>query len=133
MSNEFADKGDKIIYETEAKGFNPGLIVLLVIGGLLITFLVGNYILYSRLFLLGKRSPYPREEDETREAEARSLSTRGVGIQGPTFSFSPLLKTVLFTISVQFRELKTSTSELEVNPILGGQHATKIMAILGAS
>ncbi|KAK2977578.1 hypothetical protein RJ640_007214 [Escallonia rubra] len=31
---------------TEVKGFNPGLIVLLVVGGLLITFLVGNYLLY---------------------------------------------------------------------------------------
>lgn len=44
---EFADKGNKIIYETEGKGFNPGLIVLLVVGGLLLTFLVGNYVLYS--------------------------------------------------------------------------------------
>ncbi|MBA0746946.1 hypothetical protein Gogos_009418 [Gossypium gossypioides] len=43
---EFADKGNKIIYQTEAKGFNPGLIVLLVVGGLLLTFLVGNYVLY---------------------------------------------------------------------------------------
>ncbi|KAF6134673.1 hypothetical protein GIB67_002074 [Kingdonia uniflora] len=30
----------------EAKGFNPGLIVLLVVMGLLLTFLVGNYVLY---------------------------------------------------------------------------------------
>ncbi|OVA09891.1 DNA binding protein S1FA [Macleaya cordata] len=29
-----------------AKGFNPGLIVLLVVVGLLLIFLVGNYILY---------------------------------------------------------------------------------------
>ncbi|KAI3983408.1 hypothetical protein MKX01_013475 [Papaver californicum] len=29
-----------------AKGFNPGLIVLLVVGGLLLAFLIGNYILY---------------------------------------------------------------------------------------
>ncbi|KAI3849904.1 hypothetical protein MKW98_026818 [Papaver atlanticum] len=29
-----------------AKGFNPGLIVLLVVGGLMLAFLVGNYILY---------------------------------------------------------------------------------------
>ncbi|GMI64675.1 hypothetical protein HRI_000136800 [Hibiscus trionum] len=49
MSDEFqfADKGNKIIYETEAKGFNPGLIVLLVVGGLVLTFLVGNYVLYA--------------------------------------------------------------------------------------
>ncbi|GAA0147652.1 hypothetical protein Leryth_007559 [Lithospermum erythrorhizon] len=30
----------------EDKGFNPGLIVLLVIGGLVLTFLIGNYVLY---------------------------------------------------------------------------------------
>ncbi|KAI3772911.1 hypothetical protein L6452_04106 [Arctium lappa] len=34
------------VKDVEAKGFNPGLIVLLVVGGLLITFLVGNYVLY---------------------------------------------------------------------------------------
>ncbi|XP_061963451.1 DNA-binding protein S1FA isoform X2 [Populus nigra] len=33
--------------DAEPKGLNPGLIVLLVIGGLLLTFLVGNYVLYS--------------------------------------------------------------------------------------
>ncbi|KAB1220343.1 DNA-binding protein S1FA1 [Morella rubra] len=51
---EFADKvppsfdrmGDAI-KNAEAKGFNPGLIVLLVVVGLLLIFLVGNYILYS--------------------------------------------------------------------------------------
>ncbi|XP_027175428.1 DNA-binding protein S1FA-like [Coffea eugenioides] len=32
--------------ETEAKGFNPGLIVLLLVGGLILAFLVGNYFLY---------------------------------------------------------------------------------------
>ncbi|XP_050230366.1 DNA-binding protein S1FA-like [Mercurialis annua] len=30
----------------KAKGFNPGLIVLLVIGGIVLTFLIGNYVLY---------------------------------------------------------------------------------------
>ncbi|XP_027913331.1 DNA-binding protein S1FA-like isoform X1 [Vigna unguiculata] len=29
------------------QGFNPGLIVLLVVGGLLLTFLVGNFVLYT--------------------------------------------------------------------------------------
>lgn len=32
--------------DVEAKGFNPGLIVLLLVGGLLLLFLVGNYVLY---------------------------------------------------------------------------------------
>ncbi|KAL5059965.1 hypothetical protein RYX36_031569 [Vicia faba] len=30
-----------------SQGFNPGLIVLLVVGGLLLTFLIGNFVLYS--------------------------------------------------------------------------------------
>ncbi|EYU38524.1 hypothetical protein MIMGU_mgv1a017223mg [Erythranthe guttata] len=30
----------------EAQGLNPGLIVLLVVGGLLLSFLIGNYVLY---------------------------------------------------------------------------------------
>ncbi|KAL3623316.1 DNA-binding protein s1fa [Castilleja foliolosa] len=32
--------------DVEAQGFNPGLIVLLVVGGLMLLFLVGNYALY---------------------------------------------------------------------------------------
>ncbi|KAK7846810.1 DNA-binding protein S1FA [Quercus suber] len=32
--------------DAQAKGLNPGLIVLLIVGGLLLTFLVGNYVLY---------------------------------------------------------------------------------------
>ncbi|KAG6771910.1 DNA-binding protein S1FA-like [Populus alba x Populus x berolinensis] len=42
----FQNMGD-LIKDAEPKGLNPGLIVLLVIGGLLLTFLVGNYVLYS--------------------------------------------------------------------------------------
>ncbi|KAJ7972428.1 DNA-binding protein S1FA-like [Quillaja saponaria] len=50
MADEF-DFGDKVPpsfdrMDGEAKGFNPGLIVLLVVVGLLLTFLVGNYVLY---------------------------------------------------------------------------------------
>ncbi|XP_047336686.1 DNA-binding protein S1FA-like [Impatiens glandulifera] len=34
------------IKDKQAQGFNPGLIVLLVVGGLLLMFLIGNYALY---------------------------------------------------------------------------------------
>ncbi|GAB4833730.1 DNA-binding protein s1fa [Ancistrocladus abbreviatus] len=34
------------VKSAEARGFNPGLIVLLITGGLLLVFLVGNYVLY---------------------------------------------------------------------------------------
>ncbi|KAJ1387687.1 DNA-binding protein S1FA [Sesbania bispinosa] len=33
--------------DSDSKGFNPALIVLLVVAGLLLVFLVGNYVLYS--------------------------------------------------------------------------------------
>lgn len=35
------------IMDSEAQGFNPGLIVLIVVGGLLFAFLGGNYALYA--------------------------------------------------------------------------------------
>ncbi|RWR95573.1 DNA-binding protein S1FA [Cinnamomum micranthum f. kanehirae] len=40
------DRGVKNAINDEVKGFNPGLIVLLVVGGLVLLFLVGNYALY---------------------------------------------------------------------------------------
>ncbi|KAK2364096.1 DNA-binding protein S1FA [Trifolium repens] len=45
---EFSDKVPPSFDRVNAgsQGFNPGLIVLLVVGGLLLTFLVGNYALY---------------------------------------------------------------------------------------
>ncbi|XP_057953506.1 DNA-binding protein S1FA-like [Malania oleifera] len=51
---EFADKvppsfermGDAI-KNAEAKGFNPGLVVLIFVVGLLLIFFVGNYMLYT--------------------------------------------------------------------------------------
>jgi hypothetical protein len=46
-SIKFYDEQGDLIKDAEPKGLNPGLIVLLVIGGLLLTFLVGNYVLYS--------------------------------------------------------------------------------------
>ncbi|XP_028079487.1 DNA-binding protein S1FA-like [Camellia sinensis] len=41
----FDSVGD-VIKDAEVKGFNPGLIILIVVGGLLLTFLIGNYVLY---------------------------------------------------------------------------------------
>ncbi|KAJ1395964.1 DNA-binding protein S1FA [Sesbania bispinosa] len=46
---DFADKVppsfDRV--DSGSQGFNPGLIVLLVVAGLLLTFLIGNYVLYT--------------------------------------------------------------------------------------
>lgn len=41
------DRVKNVAQNVEAQGFNPGLIVLLVIGGLLLSFLIGNYVLYT--------------------------------------------------------------------------------------
>lgn len=42
------DEGENVMIDKEegAKGLNPGLIVLLVVGGLVLLFLIGNYALY---------------------------------------------------------------------------------------
>ncbi|KAG4982104.1 hypothetical protein AAZX31_10G048500 [Glycine max] len=44
---EFADKVPPSFDRAGSKGFNPALIVLLLVGGLLLTFLIGNYVLYT--------------------------------------------------------------------------------------
>ncbi|ESW34725.1 hypothetical protein PHAVU_001G175700 [Phaseolus vulgaris] len=45
---EFADKVPPSFDRVASnQGFNPGLIVLLVVGGLLLTFLIGNFVLYT--------------------------------------------------------------------------------------
>lgn len=46
MFHDLLDQQKNMVPDAEAKGFNPGLIVLLVVGGLLLVFLVGNYVLY---------------------------------------------------------------------------------------
>ncbi|KAJ8570813.1 hypothetical protein K7X08_037785 [Anisodus acutangulus] len=43
---KFVDRVKNMAKDVEVDGFNPGLIVLLVIGGLVLTFLIGNYVLY---------------------------------------------------------------------------------------
>ncbi|KAK4392174.1 UNVERIFIED_CONTAM: DNA-binding protein S1FA [Sesamum calycinum] len=40
------DRMKNVARGAEAQGFNPGLIVLLLVGGLILLFLVGNYALY---------------------------------------------------------------------------------------
>ncbi|KAE9619720.1 putative transcription factor S1Fa-like family [Lupinus albus] len=41
------DRVGNVIKDSDSKGLNPGLIVLLVVVGLLLTFLVGNVVLYT--------------------------------------------------------------------------------------
>ncbi|GMI80986.1 hypothetical protein HRI_001767900 [Hibiscus trionum] len=76
---EFADKGNKIIYETGAKGFNPGLLVLLVVGGLVLLFLVGNYVLYS---YAQKTLPPRKKKPLSKKKMKRERLKQGVSAPG---------------------------------------------------
>ncbi|KAK8489864.1 hypothetical protein V6N11_021044 [Hibiscus sabdariffa] len=76
---EFPDKGNKIIYETEAKGFNPGLLVLLVVGGLVLLFLVGNYVLYS---YAQKTLPPRKKKPVSKKKMKRERLKQGVSAPG---------------------------------------------------
>ncbi|KAG6490076.1 DNA-binding protein S1FA-like [Zingiber officinale] len=47
MDESFSDAAGHVIRERATNGLNPGLVVLLFIGGLVLLFLVGNYALYT--------------------------------------------------------------------------------------
>ncbi|KAG6604436.1 DNA-binding protein S1FA2, partial [Cucurbita argyrosperma subsp. sororia] len=52
-----------VIGDADGRGFNPGLIVLLVVGGLLLAFLVVNYALYmyaQKTLPPQKKNQFPR-------------------------------------------------------------------------
>ncbi|KAG2685651.1 hypothetical protein I3843_10G128000 [Carya illinoinensis] len=83
---EFADKvppsfdrvGD-MIKNAEAKGFNPGLIVLLVVVGLLLIFLVGNYVLYM---YAQKTLPPRKKKPVSKKKMKRERMKQGVSAPG---------------------------------------------------
>ncbi|XP_022746043.1 DNA-binding protein S1FA-like [Durio zibethinus] len=76
---DFADKGNKIINETEAKGFNPGLIVLLFVVGLLLVFLAGNCVLYS---YAQKTLPPRKKKPVSKKKMKRERLKQGVSAPG---------------------------------------------------
>ncbi|GLT69743.1 hypothetical protein SLA2020_418700 [Shorea laevis] len=84
---EFADKvppafhemGNKIIYETEARGFNPGLMVLLLVGSLLLIFLVGNYVLYM---YAQKTLPPRKKKPVSKKKMKRERLKQGISAPG---------------------------------------------------
>ncbi|KAK8553779.1 hypothetical protein V6N13_072718 [Hibiscus sabdariffa] len=75
----FYEMGNKIIYETEAKGLNPGLIVLLVVVGLLLIFLVGNYVLYT---YAQKTLPPRKKKPVSKKKMKRERLKQGVSAPG---------------------------------------------------
>ncbi|XP_028775213.1 DNA-binding protein S1FA isoform X2 [Neltuma alba] len=71
-------QGD-MIKKSETQGFNPGLVVLLLVGGLLLTFLVGNYILYS---LAQKTLPPRKKKPVSKKKMKRERLKQGVSAPG---------------------------------------------------
>ncbi|KVH90456.1 hypothetical protein Ccrd_007495 [Cynara cardunculus var. scolymus] len=65
--------------DVEGKGINPGLIVLLVVGGLLITFLVGNYVLYM---YAQKTLPPRKKKPVSKKKLKREKLKQGVAVPG---------------------------------------------------
>ena len=70
---------EQAVDEVEAKGLNPGLIVLLVVGGLLITFLVGNYVLYT---YAQKNMPPKKKKPVSKKKMKRERLKQGVAPPG---------------------------------------------------
>ncbi|XP_011004618.1 PREDICTED: DNA-binding protein S1FA-like [Populus euphratica] len=68
-----------VIKDAEPKGLNPGLIVLLVIGGLLLSFLVGNFVLYT---YAQKTLPPRKKKPVSKKKMKRERLKQGVSAPG---------------------------------------------------
>lgn len=68
-----------MIKNAQVKGFNPGLIVLLVVGGLLLAFLVGNYVLYM---YAQKTLPPRKKKPVSKKKMKRERLKQGVSAPG---------------------------------------------------
>ncbi|XP_052174287.1 DNA-binding protein S1FA isoform X2 [Diospyros lotus] len=74
------DRAESVIKDpAEVKGFNPGLIVLLLVGGLLLTFLVGNYLLYM---YAQKTLPPKKKKPISKKKMKREKLKQGVSAPG---------------------------------------------------
>ncbi|GMH30090.1 hypothetical protein Nepgr_031933 [Nepenthes gracilis] len=83
---EFADRAPPTIDRmastagnAEAKGFNPGLMVLLIFVGLLLVFLVGNYLLYM---YAQKTLPPRKKKPISKKKMKRERMKQGVSAPG---------------------------------------------------
>ncbi|XP_060176899.1 DNA-binding protein S1FA-like isoform X2 [Lycium barbarum] len=65
--------------DVEVKGFNPGLIVLILVGGLLLVFLVGNYLLYM---YAQKTLPPKKKKPVSKKKLKRERLKQGVSAPG---------------------------------------------------
>ncbi|XP_020553409.1 DNA-binding protein S1FA-like [Sesamum indicum] len=73
------DRMKKVAQNVEAKGFNPGLIVLILVGGLLLLFLVGNYVLYM---YAQKTVPPKKKKPISKKKMKRERLKQGISAPG---------------------------------------------------
>ncbi|CAM8913672.1 unnamed protein product [Rhodiola kirilowii] len=75
MDDDLGTKGN-----AGGQGLNAGLIVLIVVVGMLVTFLIGNYVLYvyAQKTLPKEKEARLKEENEERKTEARCFGPRRV-------------------------------------------------------
>ncbi|XP_019236703.1 PREDICTED: DNA-binding protein S1FA-like [Nicotiana attenuata] len=65
--------------DVEVKGLNPGLIVLTVVGGLVLAFLIGNYVLYM---YAQKTLPPKKKKPVSKKKMKRERLKQGVSAPG---------------------------------------------------
>jgi hypothetical protein len=75
----FCNYQENVIKDAQAKGFNPGLIVLLVVVGILLIFLVGNYVLY---LYAQKTIPPRKKKPVSKKKMKRERLKQGVSAPG---------------------------------------------------
>ncbi|XP_072953955.1 DNA-binding protein S1FA [Typha angustifolia] len=75
----FTDGGGNVIIEEGKKGLNPGMVVLLVVGGLLLLFLVGNYALYM---YAQKTLPPRKKKPVSKKKMKRERLKQGISAPG---------------------------------------------------
>ncbi|URD93065.1 DNA-binding protein [Musa troglodytarum] len=79
MDEQFSDAAGDVIKEETTRGLNPGLVVLLVVGGLLLLFLLGNYVLYM---YAQKTLPPRRKKPISKKKLKRERLKQGVSAPG---------------------------------------------------
>ncbi|KAJ9694502.1 hypothetical protein PVL29_010136 [Vitis rotundifolia] len=70
---------ENMVKDAEAKGFNPGLIVLLLVVGVLLVFLVGNFLLYM---YAQKTLPRMKKKPVSKKKMKRERLKQGVSAPG---------------------------------------------------
>ncbi|KAJ8532859.1 hypothetical protein K7X08_015748 [Anisodus acutangulus] len=79
MDYEDHDNVTNMAKDVEVKGLNPGLIVLIVIGGLVLAFLIGNYVLYM---YAQKTLPPKKKKPVSKKKMKRERLKQGVSAPG---------------------------------------------------